>query len=271
MNVCKVDGCELEVAYESSGLCNKHYLRWRRHGDVHYIETTRGSSPEEIYRCILYKVKKDPITGCWNYYPSGSNKPKTGGVNFKGRQIGVHVFMWEYQNKKQRPDDMYICHTCDNPPCCNPEHLWLGTPQDNSDDMMVKKRSAKHNCENNGNSKITNAQAEEIYRLHWKYRYLSKISATRNVMSAKILALEYGVSEHCIANILIDFTFKGLKLRDKYAKYHSIPDIVKKCKVAGCLEKRRGWGYCKRHYASFCQYGDPLKAKKLKNPRRRKK
>jgi HNH endonuclease len=39
------------------------------------------------------------------------------------------------------PGKLKVLHTCDNPPCCNPRHLFLGTPKDNTDDMISKGRA----------------------------------------------------------------------------------------------------------------------------------
>ena len=39
------------------------------------------------------------------------------------------------------PDGMFVCHRCDNPRCCNPAHLFVGTAQDNTDDMLAKGRA----------------------------------------------------------------------------------------------------------------------------------
>ncbi len=85
----------------------------------------------------------------------------------------------------------YACHTCDTKPCVNPNHLFLGTPADNSQDMVSKGRSS-HSCggkgERHGNAKLTNVDVTEIRK-----SYQTKRSE---------LAEKYGVSEWMISAII---------------------------------------------------------------------
>lgn len=60
------------------------------------------------------------------------------------------------------PDGLFVLHRCDNPPCCNPAHLFLGTARDNAADAVEKGRAPIE--ERNGQAKLSNADVAEIRR-----------------------------------------------------------------------------------------------------------
>lgn len=55
-------------------------------------------------------------------------------------KVPAHRIAWEAANGQKVPKGMVVCHRCDNPPCCNPKHLFIGTEADNMQDMHAKGR-----------------------------------------------------------------------------------------------------------------------------------
>lgn len=95
--------------------------------------------------CDKYTVNSS--TGCWEW---------TAGINTYGYgNFGPDkAHRWSYQHHfGPIPKGMFVCHKCDVRHCVNPDHLFLGTNQDNMDDMVNKGRQPKG--EKNGRSKLT--------------------------------------------------------------------------------------------------------------------
>lgn len=77
---------------------------------------------------------------CWEF--TGSvNEDGYGTVRHNGRMVGAHRVAWETANGQPTPTDLQVCHHCDNPPCVNPAHLFLGTNRDNVIDRQAKGRT----------------------------------------------------------------------------------------------------------------------------------
>lgn len=86
----------------------------------------------------------DPFTECWEWIKAKNNYGY-GRCNRDGQMWGAH--RWYYlETYGELPRDMCVLHTCDNPGCVNPEHLYLGTHSDNMLDMYMKDR---HPCTGN--------------------------------------------------------------------------------------------------------------------------
>lgn len=81
------------------------------------------------------------LFGCWLWTGATARGYGTFGSGGQfGRNVLAHRFAWQRKNGPI-PAGMVICHSCDNPPCVNPAHLWIGTHADNVADKIAKGRS----------------------------------------------------------------------------------------------------------------------------------
>jgi HNH endonuclease len=140
---------------------------------------------------LLRKIYDNTIilpNGCWEFQGCcGTNG--YGQVKWKGQQYGTHRV--SLNSVKKIPEGMLVCHTCDYRRCVNPEHLFLGTNQDNTIDSLLKGRHNHPKGETNGRAILTQANVREIRSLY-----------AETYITQSELGERYGVDRTTIGNII---------------------------------------------------------------------
>ena len=102
----------------------------------------RGTIAERV------EAKTRRTDGCWEW-TAARNALGYGTISVKRRSTLAHRVAWELTHGPV-PDGLCVCHTCDNPGCVRPDHLWLGTREENNHDRSAKGRThnfGKTHCE----------------------------------------------------------------------------------------------------------------------------
>lgn len=110
---------------------------------------------ESLIKRFWKKVQKTDTCWIWTAYKNRQGYGRIG--TSAAKAMNAHRVSWVI-HKGSIPDAYFVCHSCDNTSCVNPDHLFLGTRQDNINDMMIKKRS-RHFCKN------------DYYGVQWQERY----------------------------------------------------------------------------------------------------
>lgn len=131
VRICTVDDCGRP--YRARGYCNTHYAAARYHG----MPAVRNHPKQDPLARLLAKVDQSAgPDACWPW--TGMRDPKGYGRGYaidgsRGRTMAAHRAIYAAVHG-EISEGLYILHSCDNPPCCNPAHLRAGTPQENMDD-----------------------------------------------------------------------------------------------------------------------------------------
>ncbi len=116
-------------------------------------------NPEKILWRFRDKFVTEPNSGCWLWtdatFPNGYGRFKVDGKSLKAHRVSYEL------HNGLIPEGLHVCHTCDVRVCVNPDHLWLGTNQDNVNDRDAKGRQSKGSA--NGQAKLTEEQVWELY------------------------------------------------------------------------------------------------------------
>ncbi len=148
---------------------------------------------------VWNKINKKSDEECWEW-KGATTKGGYGSMKLYNKTKYVHRVVYEITYGKFS-NDLDVLHKCDNPLCCNPEHLFLGTQQDNVRDMDVKGRRGKtdQKGELNNASKLTKTDIEKIRELNYSGSY-----------SQREIGEIFGVGQQCICLIVNHKTWKHI-------------------------------------------------------------
>lgn len=130
---------------------------------------------KRTFWAMMGSIEIPENSGCWEWPGQKQKGYGTIVIYANGAQIQEYAHRISYVVfNRSIPGKLFVCHTCDNPSCCRPDHLFVGTSGDNMRDAAAKGKFAKSavRCKEicflggRAKRKLTNAQVKEARRLH---------------------------------------------------------------------------------------------------------
>lgn len=184
--------------------------------------------PAPIDPAIRYhaKVDKRGPNDCWEWTAARFDKGY-GAFRLGPKQLKAHRFGYELL-VGPIPHGLYVLHTCDNPPCQNPRHWFLGTHKDNAEDREQKQRGNHIAGEDCPWSQLTDKTVEEIRRLYadgaTQMALAAQFGLTQSYVSEIVRGRKWrrAPGDHVTQNRQVKLTVDAVReIRSLYARGHS--------------------------------------------------
>lgn len=184
-------------------LKNAEYQRNYYYRIKNGIKADGPGRPANTPEVLWSKVDKKGEDDCWEW--KGFRNPEGYGrtwINDKGYYAHRVIYNLVYPGKIElnaptsTHENGFLLHTCDNPACCNPKHLWVGTHKDNMEDKARKGRCPDFSGDKGPRCKLTMGQAREIR------------AKRKEGISARELAKIYNMSLASIKTLLRGDSYK---------------------------------------------------------------
>jgi hypothetical protein len=135
-------------------------------------------------------VAKAGDDDCW-LWTLGKDGKGYGGIGIQGRSLRCHKIAYLLV-KGDIPAGLQVRHECDNPPCCNPAHLILGTHKQNMEDMAARGRVGTLHGDRNPKAKLTAEQVQELLVLRQLGALQRELAARFNISQPVVKKIIHG-------------------------------------------------------------------------------
>lgn len=182
---CPIKGCVKPA--EKKGWCDRHYRRWKTHGDPEYVSRAAAGEPLQWLKDHAFHTDDECL-----YWPFGINRFNgyAAGINFGGVRAPASRVMCILAHGSPRRPNLDAAHSCRNgrKACVNPKHLSWKTHRENEADKVIHgtlRRGEELKC-----SRLTERQVRKIREL-----------CDRPGAVQKDIATKYGIARSAICRI----------------------------------------------------------------------